>query len=104
VLLALAAAFRFGTIRRPLLGALADKALLVYLVHYAPVVRLQYALLDLSLPAVAKCAIVFVGALAIGLAGGAGWLESNKAAVGEKAAAMNAGVSPAMPEGGRSDA
>ena len=82
VLLALAAAFRFGTIRRPLVGALADKALPIYLLHYAPVVWLQFVLLDLSLPAVAKGAIVFVGALAIpwGLAAGAGWLESYKAA------------------------
>jgi hypothetical protein len=105
VLLSLAAAFRFGTIRRPLMGALADNALLIYLIHYAPVVWLQYALLDLPLPAVAKGAIVFVGALAIswGLAGGAGWLESNKAAVREKAAALNASVRPPMPEGGRSD-
>ena len=74
VMLALAAAFRFGTARRPLLGALADKALPIYLVHYAPVVWLQYALLDLTLPAVVKAAIVFMGALTIsyGLAAGAG--------------------------------
>ena len=80
VLLALAAAFRFGAVRRPLLGALADKALPIYLVHYAPVVWLQYALLDLALPAVVKAAIVFVGALAIsyGLAAAAGLGRSRR--------------------------
>lgn len=74
VLLALAAAFRFGAARRPLLVALADKALPIYLSHYAPVVWIQYALLDLTLPAVVKATIVFVGALAISysLAAGAG--------------------------------
>jgi glucans biosynthesis protein C len=74
VLLALAAAFRFGTVRRPLVGALANKALPIYLLHYAPVVWMQYVLLNLTLPAVAKAAIVFVCALAIswGLAAGAG--------------------------------
>jgi glucans biosynthesis protein C len=74
VLLALAAALRFGTVRRPLLGALADKALPIYLIHYAPVVWMQYVLRDLALPAVAKAAIVFLSALAIsyGLAAGAG--------------------------------
>jgi surface polysaccharide O-acyltransferase-like enzyme len=82
VLLALAAAFRFGTTRRPLLGALADKALPIYLIHYAPVVWMQYALLDLALPAVAKAAIVFISALAIsyGLAAGAGLGRSRRRA------------------------
>jgi glucans biosynthesis protein C len=73
VLLALAVAFRFGGARRPLVGALADKALPIYLLHYAPVVWVQYGLLDLRLPAVVKGSIVFVCALAIswGLAAGA---------------------------------
>ena len=106
VLLALAAAFRFGTIRRPPVGALADKALPIYLLHYAPVVWLQYVLLDLPLPAVAKGAIVFVGALAIswGLAAGPGWLESYRAAAAAKAVALNAGVNPPTPKTRRSDA
>ena len=80
VLLALAAAFRFGAVRRPFLGALADKALPIYLIHYAPVVWLQYALLDLTLPAVVKAAMVFMGALAIscGLAAGAGLARSRR--------------------------
>jgi hypothetical protein len=73
VLLALTAAFRFGGARRPLVGAVADKALPLYLLHYAPVVWMQYGLLDLGLPAVVKGPIVFVGTLAIsgGLATGA---------------------------------
>jgi glucans biosynthesis protein C len=106
VLLSLAAAFRFGAVRRPLAGALADKALPIYLLHYAPVVWLQFALLDLPLPAVAKGAVVFVGALAIswGLAAGAGWLDSNKAAAADNSVAANAGANTPMPENRRSDA
>ena len=65
VLFALSAAFRFGRVRRPLVGAVADKALPLYLLHYAPVVWIQYGLLDLPLPAVAKGALAFIGALAI---------------------------------------
>jgi len=65
VLFALAAAFRFGAVRRPLVGAVADRALPLYLLHYAPVVWMQYGLLDLPLPAVVKGPIAFAGALAI---------------------------------------
>jgi hypothetical protein len=90
VLVALAAAFRFGTVRRPLVGAVADKALPIYLVHYAPIVWMQYVLLDLALPAVAKGAIVFVCALATswGLAAGAGLAGIGRSRGAEKAHAV----------------
>ena len=65
VLFMLAAALRFGPERRPIAGAIADKALPIYVLHYAPIVWLQYGLLGLPLPAVVKAAIVFVGALTI---------------------------------------
>jgi glucans biosynthesis protein C len=101
VLSSLAAAFRFGIVPRPLVGALADKALLIYILHYSPVVWLQYVLLHLPLPAVAKAAIVFAGALAIswGLAVGAAWLDSYKGA--EKVVALNRGVNAPMRESRR---
>ncbi len=73
LLLVLAGALRFGAGRRPLVGAVADKALPVYVLHIAPVVWMQYALLGLALPAIVKGACVFLTSLAIawGLAAGA---------------------------------
>jgi surface polysaccharide O-acyltransferase-like enzyme len=61
---AMALALRFGALRSPLLDSLARNAMGIYILHYAPVVWLQYALLGTSLPAVAKAAIVFSAALA----------------------------------------
>lgn len=106
VLLSLAAAFRFGIVRRRLVGALAGKALPIYLLHYAPVVWLQYGLLGLPLPAVVKGAFVFAGALAIswGVATGAGWLEIVQSRGRGERVALKAGVKTAMPESRRSDA
>jgi peptidoglycan/LPS O-acetylase OafA/YrhL len=40
-----------------------DVAFGIYLLHYAPLVWLQWTLLGLALPAVAKAAIVFAGTL-----------------------------------------
>jgi hypothetical protein len=104
VLLSLAAAFRFGIVPRRLVGALAGKALPIYLLHYAPVVWLQYVLLNLPLPAVAKGAIVFAAALAIswGLAVAAGRLESYKTSAADNAVALNSGVNTPMSESRRS--
>jgi hypothetical protein len=100
VLLALAAAFRFGAIRRPLVGAVADQALPIYLVHYAPVVWIQYLLLDLPLSAVAKAAIVFIGAFAIswGLAKGTGFVGKVGGRSSETALTSNAGANAATPK------
>ena len=50
---------RFATTRLNLAESLSDNAYGIYLVHYAFIVWLQYALLDVPLGAVAKAAIVF---------------------------------------------
>ena len=64
VLFALAFCLRFGARGRwPLLGPLSDNALGVYVLHYAPVVWLQYALLRTAWPAPLKAAAVFSGAI-----------------------------------------
>jgi len=94
VLLALAFAFRFGGVRRPLVGAVADKALPVYLLHYAPVVWMQYGLLDLALPAVVKGAIVFVSALTVSWSLAAG---AELAGIGRRRRAENALATHARP-------
>jgi hypothetical protein len=59
----MAACLRFGTVRRPLFDSLANNAFGIYLLHYAFVVWLQYALLGVALFAFAKGMIVFAGAL-----------------------------------------
>jgi surface polysaccharide O-acyltransferase-like enzyme len=56
---------RFGAIRSPVLDNLSKNAMGMYLLHYAPVVWLQYALMDAAAPAVAKAAVVFAGALVL---------------------------------------
>ena len=63
VFLVMAASLRFGGARWPVLDSLAKNAMGIYLLHYAPVVWLQYALLPANLPAFAKASIVFVVAL-----------------------------------------
>jgi Acyltransferase family len=56
---------RFGAAGRwPLLARLSDSALGLYVLHYAPVVWLQYALLGLAWPAPLKAALVLGGATA----------------------------------------
>jgi len=59
----LAMALRFGTHRRRILDSLSENAYGMYLVHYVFVVWLQYAMLGVALPAIAKAAIVFTGTL-----------------------------------------
>jgi peptidoglycan/LPS O-acetylase OafA/YrhL len=59
VLFPIAAALRFARRRRRMLDSLSANAYGMYLLHYAPVVWLQFALLDTALPAVIKAAIVF---------------------------------------------
>lgn len=61
----LAAAVRFGGIRARLLDSLKANAFGMYLVHYLFIVWLQFALLDLALPAVIKAATVFSLTLAL---------------------------------------
>lgn len=50
---------------RPILESLADNAYGIYFVHYVFVLWLQYILLDVALFAVAKAAIVFIGAVTL---------------------------------------
>ncbi len=65
VVFVLAACLRFGADRRwPLLARLSDDAFGVYVLHYAPVVWLQYALLGLRLAGSLKAALVLCGAIA----------------------------------------
>jgi surface polysaccharide O-acyltransferase-like enzyme len=47
------------------LDALSQNAFGIYALHYAPLVWLQYALLDVQAPAVLKAALVFAGTLGV---------------------------------------
>lgn len=61
----LALALRFAAGRRVWLDNLKQNAYGIYLVHYAFVIWLQYALLAAALPAIVKAAIVFSATLAL---------------------------------------
>src|SRR3984957_12138895 len=65
VFFVIGASLRFGAFRSPLLDQLSKNAMGMYLLHYAPVVWLQYALMDAAAPALVKAAIVFGGALVL---------------------------------------
>jgi hypothetical protein len=65
---AMAACLRFGVVRSRWFDGLSKNALGIYLLHYAPLVWLQYALLDAPLFAVAKAMIVFGGTLLLAFA------------------------------------
>jgi peptidoglycan/LPS O-acetylase OafA/YrhL len=70
--LALAAVFlRLAGPHRTIFGSLADNAYGIYIVHYIFVIWLQYLLLHAPLFAVAKAAIVFIGALTLSWAASA---------------------------------
>ncbi|PWT87640.1 MAG: acyltransferase, partial [Proteobacteria bacterium] len=56
---------RFAGRRWSLSEALSENAYGIYLVHYAFAIWLQYALLGVPLPAMAKGGLVFVGALSL---------------------------------------
>lgn len=65
VVFVLAICLRFGAAGRwPLLAKLSDNALGIYVLHYAPIVWLQYALLGLAWPALLKAALVLCGSAA----------------------------------------
>jgi hypothetical protein len=59
----MAACLRFGATRSRIFDSLANNAFGIYLLHYAPLVWLQYSLLGVALFAIAKAAIVFGGSL-----------------------------------------
>ena len=78
--LGLAAIFlRFARRSWAIPDSLAEHAYTIYLVHYVFVVWLQYALLDVAIPAIAKGAIVLIGTLTLSwaLAAGMGRLQWN---------------------------
>jgi len=52
---------RFAKSRFPLLDAMQPQAYGIYLLHFIPLIWLQYLVYDPPLPAFAKFAIVFVG-------------------------------------------
>jgi len=56
---------RFARRRVPILDSLSANSYGIYIIHYLVVVWLQYALLRIELPAVAKGAIVFFGGLVL---------------------------------------
>jgi peptidoglycan/LPS O-acetylase OafA/YrhL len=56
---------RFAKTRNGILDSLRDNAYGMYLIHYAFVSWLQYALLKTGLPAIAKGSVVFLGTLAL---------------------------------------
>ena len=56
---------RFAKTRNRVLDSLRDNAYGMYLIHYAFVSWLQYALLKTGLPAIAKGSVVFLGTLAL---------------------------------------
>jgi surface polysaccharide O-acyltransferase-like enzyme len=62
---------RFARSRVAMFDSLRDNAYGIYLVHYAFVSWLQYALLGAALPAVAKGSMVFLGAVALSWAASA---------------------------------
>ena len=66
------AAYLYAAVRHRALDSLSEHAYGIYLVHYAPVVWLQYALLGSDLPVPAKAATVFAIALAVSWAASAG--------------------------------
>jgi hypothetical protein len=61
----IAACLRFASERSRMLDSLSVNAYGMYLIHYVFIVWLQFALLDMTLSAFGKAAIVFVGTLAM---------------------------------------
>jgi hypothetical protein len=59
---------RFGATPARWLDGLSTNAMGIYVIHYAPLVWLQFALMDVRIPAVMKAVIVFGGALLFSLA------------------------------------
>jgi fucose 4-O-acetylase-like acetyltransferase len=63
----LAASMRFGLVRSRPFDLLSENALGIYVLHYAPLVWTQYALLNAPLPAILKALIVFSVTLSVTL-------------------------------------
>ena len=77
VFFALATAVRWRAVRSRLLDALSHNAFVMYILHYTPLVWLQYALLDVQAPAFVKALLVLAGTAATAYAGASafGWLS-----------------------------
>jgi glucans biosynthesis protein C len=96
--LGLAAVFlRFARGRWAVTDSLAEHAYTIYLVHYVFVVWLQYALLDIAVPVIAKGLIVFTAALMLSWAFAAGIGRLPWRAVLARARAPASGSSLAIP-------
>jgi peptidoglycan/LPS O-acetylase OafA/YrhL len=97
--LGLAAVFlRFARGRWAVADSLAEHAYTIYLVHYVFVVWLQYALLDVAAPAIAKAVIVFAGSLMLSWAVAAGIGQRPWRAVLVPARAPPSGSPSAIPQ------
>jgi hypothetical protein len=64
---------RFGAARVSWLDGLSRNAMTIYVLHYAPLVWLQFALMNVDMPSFVKVAIVFAGTLACCLAMTKAW-------------------------------
>ena len=93
---AMAACLRFGVVRSRWFDGLSKNALGIYLLHYAPLVWLQYALLNVPLFAIAKAMIVFGGTLALAFAATAAMRSVRFASpfIGEAPRALASAPSP----------
>jgi len=69
VFFVLAASLRLRAFRSRFLDSVSHNAFGLYVLHYPPLVWLQYAMLDVPLPAIPKALIVFGGTLAASFAG-----------------------------------
>jgi len=87
----MAATVRFGAFGSRLLDRLSRNAYGLYLLHYAPVVWLQYSLLGVTAPAIAKALIVFLGAMLASWAAMAALRQARLGALflGEEARALD---------------
>jgi hypothetical protein len=65
VMFVMGVGLKFCVFRSVLLDRLSQNAMAIYLLHYAPVVWLQYILKDAAAPAGIKVVVVFAGALLI---------------------------------------
>jgi peptidoglycan/LPS O-acetylase OafA/YrhL len=96
--LGLAAVFlRFARGRWSVADSLAEHAYTIYLVHYVFVVWLQYALLDIAVPAIARGVIVFTGSLMLSWACAAGIGRLPWRAMLVRARAPTSGSASAIP-------
>ncbi len=92
----MAACLRFGAVRSRLFDGLSKNAFGIYLLHYAPLVWLQYALLDVPLFAIAKAVIVFGGTLLLAFSATAAirFVRFGSRLIGEEPRALASAPSP----------